>query len=80
MRSNLLPIVKVEELKAYYVSESYGINSVVKAVDDVSFEIYEDEILGIAGESGCGKTTLLKTLLGTIKPRFLYLEVGYSTE
>lgn len=68
MRSNPLSIVKVEELKAYYVSESYGINSVVKAVDDVSFEIYEDEILGIAGESGCGKTTLLKTLLGTIKP------------
>lgn len=68
MRPNSLPIVKVEDLKAYYISELYGNEFIVKAVDSVSFEIYEDEVLGIAGESGCGKTTLLKTLLGTVKP------------
>ena len=36
----------------------------VKAVDDVSFKIYEGETFGVVGESGCGKTTVGRTLLG----------------
>jgi peptide/nickel transport system ATP-binding protein/oligopeptide transport system ATP-binding protein len=40
----------------------------VKAVDDVSFEIYPGETLGLVGESGCGKTTVGRTLLNLIKP------------
>ncbi|ACI19250.1 ABC transporter ATP-binding protein [Dictyoglomus thermophilum] len=61
-------LVDVDNLKAYYVTRLYGINRIVKAVDNVSFEIYKNEILGIAGESGCGKSTLLKVLLRIIKP------------
>ncbi|MBC7320815.1 ABC transporter ATP-binding protein [bacterium] len=73
-------IVTVDSLKAYYIMESYGIERRVYAVDNVSFEIFKGEILGIAGESGCGKTTLVKALLGIIKPP-LYIvggEVRYN--
>ncbi|HEX9765631.1 MAG TPA: ABC transporter ATP-binding protein, partial [Nitriliruptorales bacterium] len=40
----------------------------VKAVDDVSFEIRRGETLGLVGESGCGKTTVGRTLLRLIEP------------
>ena len=61
-------IAEAKHLKAYYITQSYGIERIVKAVDDISIEIKEKEVLGIAGESGCGKSTLLKVLLGTIDP------------
>lgn len=75
-------IVTIENLRAYYLMESYGIERRVYAVDDVSFEIYKGEILGIAGESGCGKTTLVKVLLGIIKPPLFIIggKVKYKTE
>ena len=40
----------------------------VKAVDDVSFNVYPGETLGLVGESGCGKTTLGRTILRLIEP------------
>jgi len=62
------PILRTEKLKAYYVLDLHGTQKVVKAVDEVDLEIQENEVYGIAGESGCGKTTLLKTLVASIEP------------
>ena len=59
-------IVEARELKAWYITQAYGVQRTVKAVDDLTLDIREGEIYGIAGESGCGKSTLLKTLLGEI--------------
>ncbi len=61
-------ILKAERLKALYILDVHGIQKVVKAVNEVDLEIKENEVYGIAGESGCGKTTLLKALYGAIDP------------
>lgn len=67
-------ILRTEGLKAFYILEVRGAKKVVKAVNDVDLEIYENEIYGIAGESGCGKTTLLKTLFNEIVPPLRLIE------
>ncbi len=55
-------------LKVDHLSTSYStINGPVHVINDVDFEIYDNEIFGIAGESGCGKTTLLKALYDIIE-------------
>jgi peptide/nickel transport system ATP-binding protein len=61
-------LLTVKELCAYYRTEIYGISRMVRAVDGVSFELYPNEIYGVAGESSCGKTTLIKVISGNIKP------------
>lgn len=53
-------ILKVENLKAYYTST----RGIVKAVEDVNFEIYEGEAVGIIGESGAGKSSIALAILG----------------
>ena len=63
-----MPLLSVQNLRAYYQTEVYGISRTVRAVDDVSFELYPNEIYGVAGESSCGKTTLIKVISGSIKP------------
>ena len=61
-------IAEVRDLRAYYVTDAYGVHRTVRAVDDVTLAVREGEVFGIAGESGCGKSTLLKVLLGMVTP------------
>ena len=62
-------LVDVRGLKEYFPIKSGMMNKVLlKAVDDVSFTIDERETLGLVGESGCGKTTVGRTLLYLYKP------------
>lgn len=59
-------LVEVKDLKKYFTIKSEGTyekTSLLKAVDGVSLDVFEGEILGVVGESGCGKTTLGKTIL-----------------
>jgi len=62
-------LVQVKNLKQYFpVSTGFGKATYLKAVDDVSFAIRQGETLGLVGESGCGKTTVGRTLLRLYKP------------
>ena len=62
-------LVEVEHLKQYFpVRTGFAKTTPLKAVDDVSFAIKPGETLGLVGESGCGKTTVGRTLLQLYKP------------
>jgi oligopeptide/dipeptide ABC transporter ATP-binding protein len=66
------PLLEVEHLQVLFPIKSGLIVDrkvgQVHAVDDVSFQLQEGETLGIVGESGCGKTTLIRTLVRLIEP------------
>jgi peptide/nickel transport system ATP-binding protein len=61
-------ILRTDKLKAFYVLDMAGKQKIAKAVNEVDLEIWENEVYGIAGESGCGKTTLLKAIFGAFDP------------
>ena len=64
----MTPVVEVVNLRAYYQTHQFGVQRDVRAVDDVSLQVQRNEIYGLAGESSCGKSTLIKTIAGAIRP------------
>ena len=79
------PMLRVEQLRVYFpIRRGVLLRTVgyTKAVDDISFNIYRGQTLGLVGESGCGKTTTGRAILRLIEPtggRVLYNEVDLTT-
>lgn len=66
------PLLQVKDLKIYYPVRAKnalgGSVSYLHAVDDVSFDVYKGETFGIVGESGCGKSTTGRGIVGLLEP------------
>jgi len=65
------PLMKIKNLKTYFpIRNGFfgGISDHVKAVDNVNFDVYPGETLGLVGESGCGKTTIGRTIIRLEEP------------
>jgi len=65
-QSDSMPLLRVDDLSVAYSVRGRGGKRTVSAVDHVSFDIARAQTLGLVGESGCGKTTTGRTLLGRI--------------
>lgn len=73
MSSDPDPVVSLDSIEVYFEQSSsswspFADPDVVKAVDDVSLDIGENDVVALVGESGCGKTTLGKTTIGVQRP------------
>lgn len=83
--ANTQPILEVKNLKKYFKSGRGKNKLIVKAIDDVSFQIKKGEVFGLVGESGCGKTTTGRTIIKLYEPTdgeifFLGQRIGAGIE
>jgi peptide/nickel transport system ATP-binding protein len=65
------PVVSLEDVKVHFTKErllGFAGSETVRAVDGVSLDVYENDVVALVGESGCGKTTLGKTAIGVQRP------------
>ncbi len=63
-------LLSIQNLRVWFELRrfGFGLSGYVHAIDDVSFDLHNGEAIGIVGESGCGKTSLMKTILGLYRP------------
>src|SRR5512137_1807281 len=63
-------LLAIKDLKVYFELRRFGFGHAgyVRAVDDVSFDVKHGEAIAVVGESGCGKSSLMKTILGLYRP------------
>ena len=63
-------LMSIQDLKVYFELRRFGFGHAgyVRAVDDVSFDVIHGEAIAVVGESGCGKSSLMKTILGLYRP------------
>ncbi len=68
--SSVEPLLSVQDLRVWFELRRWGLGHAgyVQAVDGVNFDLHYGEAIGVVGESGCGKTTLMKTILGLYQP------------
>ncbi len=66
LKTEATELVRVKNLVKHFAVDNSV--DVVRAVDDVSFDIFAGETLGLVGESGCGKSTVGRTILRLIEP------------
>ncbi len=64
-------LLSIQNLRVWFELRKFGFGSAgfVRAVDDVSFDLHGGEAIAVVGESGCGKSSLMKTILGLYRPR-----------
>jgi peptide/nickel transport system ATP-binding protein len=79
------PVLRVQNIKVYFPIRKglFGkTTGYVQAVDDVSFDVYPGETLGLVGESGCGKTTLGRAIIRLVEPtegKIIFKDKDFST-
>ena len=56
-------LIQIKNLKTYFYTEE----GVVKAVDGISFDIYDNEVIGLVGETGCGKSVTALSILNLVR-------------